>query len=267
MAENAIVMCKYCRKALPLDYEGNCPYCGKAGKQVIASFRATVGLKATEEYEGIYEVPEAARYIAATTTLFSRQLKHISSRNLLLWIKTGLALPTLSNIPAREMVITFEDMISMRIIALLRAAGISFPKIKEAEKYLRKLTGNPRPFATEQIWIGYTHIFSEFEAFIVAASKSGQMGMDFIKEDLKSVHGLTFNERHVASTWAPYRDILLSPSIQFGRPCIAGTRIPTKTLANMVRAGDAIEFVAESYGLEMNKVKHAFEWENILVTK
>lgn len=264
MSDEAIAMCQYCRTQLPVNHVGNCPYCDRTGKEVISTLRATLGLGASLEFEGIYEVPEAARYIATTTTILAPPLRHITSRNLLSWIRAGLSLPSLASVPSRQMVIAFEDVISMRIIALLRAAGISFRKIRQAERYLRELTGHPRPFATEQVWIGHTHIFSEFEAYVIAASKSGQIAMDFIKDDLRSVHGLSFNANHVASSWTPYRDVLLCPTIQFGRPCIDRTRIPTRTVAAMARAGDSIEFIAESYQLATGELEHAIEWEESL---
>lgn len=215
-------------------------------------------------FEGIYEVPEAARFVSATTTILAPPLKHISSRSLHRWIRAGLSLPDLATVPTRELLITFEDLISMRVIALLRAAGVSFKKIKDAEKTLRERTGYPRPFATEEIWTAHSHIFAEFRDYIYAASKFGRIAMDFIREDLIPVHGLTFSRR-VASSWAPYPDIRLVPNIQFGQPCIDGTRIPTRALMGMARAGDSMEFLAYSYRIDMSRVRHAIEWEESLV--
>lgn len=223
-----------------------------------------VNIESYPRFEGIYEVPEAARYISATTTILAPPLRHIRSRNLLRWIRIGLSSPDLVTIPGRELLITFEDLISMRIIALLRAAGMSFKKIRDAEKTLRQITGYPRPFATEEIWTAHSHIFAEFRDYIYAASKSGQIAMDFVREDLIPVHGLTFS-RQVASSWSPYTDIRLVPNIQFGRPCIDGTRIPSKSLMGMVQAGDSIEFIADSYRMDVEKVKHAIEWEQRLI--
>lgn len=215
-------------------------------------------------FQGIYEVPEAARYISATTTILAAPLKQIRSRNLLHWIRAGLSSRDLIAVPGHELLITFEDLISMRIIALLRAAGMSFKKIRAAEKTLRELTSYPRPFATEEIWTAHSHIFAEFNQYIYAASKFGQIAMDFLKEDLIPVHGLTFSRR-IASSWSPYPDIRLIPNIQFGQPCIDGTRIPTKSLLGMVRGGDSIDFIVGSYRIDEKAVEHAIEWENSLI--
>lgn len=223
-----------------------------------------VNIESCPRFEGIYEVPEAARYISATTTILVSPLRHIRSRNLLRWIRIGLSTPDLVAIPGRELLITFEDLISMRVIALLRAAGVSFKKIRAAEKTLRQITGYPRPFATEEIWTAHSHVFAEFRDYIYAASKFGQIAMDFMREDLIPVHGLTFSQR-VASSWSPYMDIRFTPGIQVGQPCIDGTRIPTRPLMGMVQAGDSIEFIADSYRIDVEKVKHAIEWEQRLI--
>ena len=70
--------------------------------------------------------------------------------------------------------------------------------------------------------------------------------MEFVKEDLIPIHGLTFNQQ-VASSWSPYMDISFIPGIQLGQPCIDGTRISTRSLMGMVQAGDSKEFIANIY--------------------
>jgi uncharacterized protein (DUF433 family) len=58
--------------------------------------------------------------------------------------------------------------------------------------------------------------------------------------------------------------VLLDPEIQFGQSCVKGTRIPTKTIWSMNKAGDSIEFIAEEYWLSGDEVEAAIAWENDL---
>ena len=215
-------------------------------------------------FEGIYEVPEAARYLHATLGTRETDFK-IPSGKLIRWIRFGLTDPNLVTLPGRQMLITFEDLVSLRVISLLRAHGYSFKKIRDAEKYLRQLTGYHRPFATERLWVeakGASNIYADIGRFLIAASKGGQMAfLDLVHRNLIDVHGMTFNTRRVASTWAPRPGILLHPKIQFGRSCIAGTRIPTTDIAGMVRAGDKVEYLAKSYDIEIDQIKRAIAWE------
>jgi len=219
--------------------------------------------RASIEYEGIYEVPEAAGYLRVSMKLTTPL--NVTSAKLIYWIRRGLTLPELVEVPGRELLIAFEDLISMRVIAALRAAGVSFKKIYQAEEWLRRVTGHPRPFATQLLWTERSDIFIELQRKLIAASRSGQYAMEILQEYLIPVHGLTFDKTGVANTWEPYEGILLDPLIQFGAPCIKGTRIPTRSIWGMVKAGDPTELVATSYGIEEEEVRKAVEWEDALL--
>ena len=214
-------------------------------------------------FEGIYEASEASRFIA--TTLRTDTPLNITSRKVIYWIRRGLTARDLTIIPGRELLLAFEDVISMRVIAALRAAGVKFSRIYEAEKWLREVTGHPRPFATEMLWTEKSDIFVDMKRKLIAASRSGQYAFQILEEYLIPVHGIRFNEQHVAQNWEPRTNILLDPLIQFGAPCIKGTRIPTRALWGMVMGGDTIEYVAQSYHLTVEHVQNAIDWEDALI--
>ena len=223
----------------------------------------------TEEtkFEGSYEVPEAARILQADIRIPDVKY-NVRSSHLIRWIRSGLAHPKLVATPGRQMLISFEDLISMRVIVFLRAQGYSFAKIRKAEADLRRVTEHPRPFATEQIWAeekGATHIWAEIGTLLMAAGRHGQLAFsELVRENLINIHGLTFSERRVAESWQAKPGILLHPKIQFGRPCIAGTRIPTSDIAGMVQAGDSNESLARAYGIDVEQVERAVSWEQEL---
>jgi len=213
-----------------------------------------------EEFEGIYEIRDAADYIKATITV--PRPYTVSNRHLIRWIRRGLALPELSDVPGRELVIAFEDLVSMRVISLLRAIGIGFPVIYRAERWLRDNTGARRPFATELVWTEARNIFCQRESQLIAASLGGQYAiLELFRDYLWPVAGLEFNDRKIAVAWKPHADVVLRPSIQFGAPCIAGTRIPTRAIWGMKKGGDSIEFLSRSYEVDEAKIRHAVEWE------
>lgn len=211
------------------------------------------------KFEGIYEASEASRLIA--TTLSADTPLNIDSRKVIYWIRHGLTDRDLIMIHGRELLLTFEDIISMRVIAALRAAGVKFPRIYKAEKWLRKVTGHYRPFATEMLWTERSDIFVDMKRQLIAASRSGQYAFQILEEYLIPIHGIKFNKQHIAQTWEPHTNILLDPLIQFGSPCIKGTRIPTRTLWGMVMGGDTIEYVSQSYHLTIELVQNAIAWE------
>jgi uncharacterized protein (DUF433 family)/DNA-binding transcriptional MerR regulator len=213
-------------------------------------------------FEGIYGVPEAARYLLASRN--ARDVYRVKSRHLVRWIRRGLALPTLAEVPGREMLITFQDLVSLRVIAALRSAGVSFPKIRAAHEWLRQHTEEPRPFATEVLWTERSEVFTELQERLIAASRHGQLAMEMLRQYIIPVHGLTFGEDRVATCWEPTDGVLLHPLIQFGSPCVKGTRVPTRTVWGMVEAGDPPQMVAESFRLTMEDVDAALRWEESL---
>jgi len=88
--------------------------------------------------------------------------------------------------------------------------------------------------------------------------------MEILRSYLIPVHGLIFSEHGIASSWEPCEGILLHPLVQFGAPCIKGTRVPARTIWGMINGGDSIELVAQSYGLEEKQIEEALEWERAL---
>ncbi len=223
----------------------------------------------TTGFEGIYEVREAARLLLIT--MHDPEYSHsdirydVRTRHLIRWIHQGLSHPALAKIPGRQLLLTFEDLVSMRVIAFLRALNYSVHRIREAESVLRTTTGHDRPFATDDIWAEKSRprdIFGEMSAALLVATRHGQMAFTTLfEEHLINVSGLTFDERGVANTWTPRPDIRLDPKIQFGRPCIVGTRIPTSDLAGMVTGGDSVEYLARSYRLKPEQIEIAVKWE------
>ena len=212
-------------------------------------------------FEGIYDVPSAARYLLAGRG--AEEAYPISSRGLIRWIRKGLALPDLAAVPGKELVITFEDLVSMRVIAALRSAGVTWSDIDRAEEWLRQAVRHPRPFATEQLWTSRSDIFTRLQKRLISASKHGQLAMEMLIDHLIPVSGLRFEDR-VARRWEPRELITLDPKVQFGAPCIVDTRIPTRSVWRMIEGGDSRELVIRSYEISEEELDAALSWEKRL---
>ncbi len=212
-------------------------------------------------FEGIYDVPEAARILKAAQG--ADVLYPVASPKLIRWIRMGITDPGLIETPGRELLIAFEDLVSLRIVAALRAAGVSFSRIHTAEQNLREITGHIRPFATESLWTDTSDVFTYFRGMLLAASRSGQLGMRLMEEHLIPVHGLRFSDG-VAYSWTPAHFVVMRPDVQFGAPCVDGTRVPTKALWNSWRGGDSMELLSASYDLSIDEIEAAVSWEERL---
>ena len=150
----------------------------------------------------------------------------------------------------------------MRVINALRNAGVSLPAINQAQRWLQNETGIERPFATEFLWAGQGESFAEWSEDMVSIRRFGQIAFDFLQDYLTKVDDLRFSQSTgMANQWEPQQGIVLEPQVQFGTPCIKGTRIPTRTLSGMVEAGDSVEWVAAAFGLSQQEVQVACDWE------
>jgi uncharacterized protein (DUF433 family) len=52
----------------------------------------------------------------------------------------------------------------------------------------------------------------------------------------------------------------MDPSVRFGKPCIAGTRIDVATVVGAVGADDSLEAVQEAYSLSRGQVLAAVRY-------
>ncbi len=211
-------------------------------------------------WEGIYEPAEAARYLKADHN--ADVIYPLTSATLIRWIRNGLADPELARTPGRDLLMAFDDLISMRVIVALRTAGVSWPAIRATETWLREVTGKRHPLATEIIWSGQGQVFAEWGEQLVSGNARGQMAFDLLRKYLIPIHGLDFDaETGQAASWEPFHNVTLQPRVQFGAPCVKGTRIPTRALAGMVAAGDSVDWVARAYQLKPETVQAACDWE------
>ena len=223
------------------------------------------------KYAGSYEVTEAADYLRVTAPRISGNAIEMSSTKLIRWIRYGLADTALIPVSGHHMVITFEDLISMRVISFMRSLDISFHSIYKAHAWLKETTGHSLPFATEHIWVedvGAMRIYAEMESILAVANRGGQLAFEeLVRQGLIEVHNMTFDEFGIASSWSPEKCVKIDPTVQFGRPCIAGTRIPTSDIAGMFWAGDSPEFLSSSYGLPVEQIDCAIAWEEKIASR
>lgn len=210
-------------------------------------------------FVGIYGVSEAARYINAADC--AEEAYGVSLPGLTRWISRGMASPD----RVRGAALSFEDVISMRVVAALRGAGVGWKAIDSSKKRLREATGAERPFASEYLWSGQGQVFEDWASSLIDADKKGQAAVDMLRQRLIPANGLTFDDDSgMASSWTPAEGVRLHPKIQFGAPCIPGTRIPTRAVCGMIEAGDSPQFAAKSYRISMESLEAARDWESRL---
>lgn len=226
----------------------------------MVSVRSENVIASQEAYVGIYLPSEVSSYLLAT--LPTRQHPP-TSRSIMRWIRSGLVAPERGGATGRKTVIDFEDLVTCQAIALLREAGLSLQEIRTAERYFGNRYRTAKPFARHRFWVSGTDLLGRVDGLLVLGSRGGQIALDLLVTWLNPLKvGLGFSEQtDRVERWLPMPRIRLQPNVQFGQPCVDGTRIPTGAIWGYVRAGDPARFVAESYGLTLDDVERAVEWE------
>lgn len=214
---------------------------------------------------GLYTAPDLASYLRASVPI---GYWSPTSERLHAWVKGAVLAPGQQDVPGRERLLSFEDLVSSQAVALLRKSGFSLAEIRTSERYFARLYGVRRPFAHRQFWVSGREIVGRLESALgdslVAGNRSGQLMLDFIADWLTPVRvHLSFSgETGQAVTWRPDDGIELDPRVQFGSPCLLETSVPTSALWSYVRGGDSVAAIARAYGLGVADVERAVAWED-----
>ena len=155
-------------------------------------------------FGGAYSTGEAALYIKATMP-DSLAFPKLSARHIARWAREGLGgkdflYPTRPN---RPILFNFPALISFRMVAAMRAGGISSKDIRLAHSRLQEDTGWRHPFAMAPVWERTPDLFSEIRGIPAAATHFNPFG--------EGCHGLTFDADGQATTWSPAPEVLIGP--------------------------------------------------------
>ena len=219
---------------------------------------------------GLYKIREAARLV---TWADGRALnKCLSKQQAQDWVDNNVGLLRWADdIPGVKKRITFQEMISLRLIFRLYSHGVSPEVVTEDAPRLKRVLGVEYPYASKVLW---EPSFTRFVKLIpdAGASKYSRKSWDMLYQRLWHLrssnfhHGLEFDEDGIACVWQPDTWVRLEPGMVSGRPCVARTRIPTWIIRDMSEGGDSVEEIADWYDLDEERVRNAVEWEKQLAS-
>lgn len=153
------------------------------------------------------------------------------------------------------------------LFAMRRRYKILMPNIRDAIAYVESEMGVAHPLAFQQFRTNYVHLFVRTATGDVNVSQGGQIQLDELCEELDRIeweHGRPIalfpivTRREDDSS----RPIRISPLVAFGRPVLAGTRIPTSVVCGRFYAGESVVELAEDYGLPINAIEEAVRAES-----
>lgn len=200
----------------------------------------------------VYTVSEIAHYIHVHPLTARSWVRRISGRETELEASSG---------------VSFFDLISAFVIRQLRMMGLSLQRIRRAERYLTEWCG-PYPFAHTVTWTDGAHVlFDPFDptaqglpdSHLLSADELGQQAsVEILRQYLRRIE---YSPRGIAVAWHPTDAVELNPRRQLGQPCVTGTRIPTRALSLMYKAGEPPEDLASLFDIPRRAVVGALRWE------
>lgn len=227
-----------------------------------------------QPYSGIYSIQDAAVFLRATTpprvvqlAAWKRKRQQFigpSSRHIHSWIRRTAN----GQLPPddRHPVLNFEQLIRARMTVLFRTHGLPLATILEAEGNMRTMTGLPQPFVTQPMWSSSSDMYFEFEEMIRVATKPHQLVFgNVVREFMTPIHhGIEFDKSEIAMLWRPMPGVLIDPELQFGSPCVEGTRVETESLWSFRQSGEEEGGLADLFALSVEQVNQALAWEETL---
>jgi len=173
---------------------------------------------------------------------------------------------------------SFFNLVELHVLAALRREHhVQMPKVRRAVEYLKKRLDSPRPLINEQMETDGTDIFVTKLGGLINVSRDGQLAMkallqEYLKRIDRDSHGVAvrlfpFTRPKGVSTDAPVasdqpRLVSIDPAVAFGRPAIAGSRVPTIEIFERFIAGDSPKEIAIDFGRTVEEVHEAIRCEN-----
>jgi uncharacterized protein (DUF433 family) len=232
-----------------------------------------MAMKTTDELRLLpaYSVAEACHYM------------HMPEETLRSWVagrrypvagQMKRARPLIHLDDPKKQFLSFINLVEAHVLAAIRRRhGVRLPKVRKALDYVRDQFRIERPLIHQAFQTNGLDLFVERYGDLINASREGQRTMkEIINVYLRRIEwdakGLPiklslFTCDTQAETALPSdpRVVVMSPTLSFGRPVIAGTGIPVSSIYERYKAGDSVTNLAQDFRLEISAVEEAIRCE------
>lgn len=158
----------------------------------------------------------------------------------------------------------FHTLIELFTIAQLRQRSVSMATIRAARSELIARFNTPHPFALGGLMTSGRSLLKALdEDCLLELGKNGQVAFSKVLEPFCA--SLDFDQASsLANRYFPLgrdKPVVVDPRHGFGRPVIEGTNIATEAIMSLLRGGETVEDVAESYQIAKEAVLAAKAFE------
>jgi len=172
--------------------------------------------------------------------------------------------------------VTWGEFVETRLLAEFREAGVPLVHLRPAVQRLRQELQTPYPLASSRAWLAAEgrELIRRVQEDVgldrrlaLVVVRSGQGVLDWSSEASNFAESLKWEETTFGSQVRRIRpsvditEVYLDPLISFGEPTVRGVR--TEIIAELVRAGETPDGIAETYELPRSTVDAAVRYELI----
>lgn len=178
--------------------------------------------------------------------------------------------------PSGDQAATWGEFVECRLLSEYRNAGVPMHRMRPAVERLREVTQTRYPLASAKLWLDVEgrelvarvqeQVGLESQLSLVVI-RTGQLSFDWSKQARHFQASLDWSsddEDAVPTRIFPDHSnhlVEIDPRRGFGDPVIAGRGVRTDIIAELVRAGDPVDMIAELYDLERAQVEAAVRYE------
>ena len=213
---------------------------------------------------GAYTFADAARYVRAPAA---------TVRAWFLGTKTGWGTfrPVLQLDDVDHRMLSFRNLVELHVLNSIRKHHqVTLFRVRTAIRILSVAWKSEHPLAEQDILTDGYELFALVSGLLTSVSSDDkQILLDGVlratlqrierRPDGEACRLFPFPSAEVES--AEPKTIEINPSVQFGRPCLTGTRIPTEILYERHRGGDAVKVLASDYDMPPERVWEAIHFE------
>lgn len=205
----------------------------------------------------IYGALDAAHYL------------RIPYQTLRYWLRgrdnVGPIVAPAANDPPR---LSFTNLLECHMLSAMRSEyDLKLPKVRKALRTLTSKGNMKHPLLARSFETNGIDLFirEADELINLSRPQNGQREFaDFLEMHMKRIEiergaFFPFIEKRVPEE---PRSVMISPSVSFGKPVIAGTGIPTAVIASRFHARDSVGELAREYGRSHQEIEEAIRWES-----
>jgi len=169
---------------------------------------------------------------------------------------------------------TWGEFVECRLLSEYRDAGVPMVNMRPVVQRLRDELGSQYPLASSQMWLEprgkelVYHIQNDLgrdldEKLWVVRTGQYELELDWTlpAERFAKAANWDDSQLELLSLRMPGNVIEINPRMGFGDPVLVGCNIRTDVIGELVRAGEPVSWIADTYGIDEAQVNAAAAYE------